>query len=138
MLAEIDQISFLYPRRLLFPDVFDLLATDHYSKIQVANEFRQILDAFPDVHFDVSHIPNTPILITETEETAERKAMHRNAVYVVTIARSDAVRIRFLIEHAHRREEVCLDENERELIVPYVELFGVIVNRQVKKSTNKL
>ena len=64
--------------------------------------------------------------------------MHRNAVYVVTIARSDAVRIRFLIEHAHRREEVCLDENERELIVPYVELFGVIVNRQVKKSTNKL
>lgn len=138
MLAEIDQISFLYLRRLLFlPDVFDLLATDHYSKIQVANEFRQILDTFPDVHFDVSHIPNTP-LITETEETAERKAMHRNAVYVVTIARSDAVPIRFLIEHAHRREEVCLDENERELIFRNAELFGVIVNRQVKKSTNKL
>ena len=134
MLAEIDQISFLYPRRLLFlPDVFDLLATDHYSKIQVASELQQSFDAFLVERFDVSHIPNTPSI----EET-ERKAMHRNAVYVVTIARSDAVRIRYRIEHAHRREEVCLDENERELIVPYVELFGVIVNRQVKKSTNKL
>ena len=72
----------------------------------------------------------------DTEET-ERNAVYRNAVYV-TIARSDAVRIRVLIEHAHRREEVCLDENERELIFRNAELFGVIVNRQVKKSTNKL
>ena len=137
MLAEIDQISFLYPRRLLFlPDVFDLLATDHYSKIQVASELQQSFDAFLVERFDVSHIPNTPSMI-DTEET-EQNSMHRNAVYVVTIARSDAVRIRVLIEHAHRREEVCLDENERELIFRNAELFGVIVNRQVKKSTNKL